>query len=87
MNFYLITVIPKGFFPQQDTGSLAGGVQGEQRRAGHEDIGAVAAGALTPAPCERCMLPGNQVGSRDLDEARARRESLIQCLVGRPCTG
>jgi multidrug efflux pump len=29
-NFYLIKIIPKGFFPQQDTGVLAGGVQGPQ---------------------------------------------------------
>jgi multidrug efflux pump len=30
LNFYLIAVIPKGFFPQQDTGALVGGVQGPQ---------------------------------------------------------
>jgi len=30
LNFYLIGVIPKGFFPQQDTGVLTGGVQGPQ---------------------------------------------------------
>ncbi|MGD0736750.1 MAG: efflux RND transporter permease subunit [Terracidiphilus sp.] len=30
LNFYLISVIPKGFFPQQDTGALAGMVQGPQ---------------------------------------------------------
>jgi multidrug efflux pump len=30
LNFYLIDVIPKGFFPQQDTGALAGMVQGPQ---------------------------------------------------------
>jgi multidrug efflux pump len=30
LNFYLIDIIPKGFFPQQDTGLLAGGVQGPQ---------------------------------------------------------
>jgi multidrug efflux pump len=30
LNFYLIDIIPKGFFPQQDTGSLTGGVQGPQ---------------------------------------------------------
>ena len=30
LNVYLITVIPKGFFPQQDTGRLAGGIQGAQ---------------------------------------------------------
>ncbi len=29
-NFYLIVIIPKGFFPQQDTGILAGSVQGPQ---------------------------------------------------------
>jgi multidrug efflux pump len=30
LNFYLIAIIPKGFFPQQDTGVLMGGVQGPQ---------------------------------------------------------
>ena len=30
LNFVLIVRIPKGFFPQQDTGALAGGVQGPQ---------------------------------------------------------
>jgi multidrug efflux pump len=30
LNFYLIDVIPKGFFPQQDTGALMGMVQGPQ---------------------------------------------------------
>jgi multidrug efflux pump len=30
LNFYLIDIIPKGFFPQQDTGALTGGVQGPQ---------------------------------------------------------
>jgi multidrug efflux pump len=30
LNFYLIGIIPKGFFPQQDTGILMGQVQGPQ---------------------------------------------------------
>jgi len=30
LNFYLITIIPKGFFPQQDTGVIQGSVQGPQ---------------------------------------------------------
>jgi multidrug efflux pump len=30
LNFFLIARIPKGFFPQQDTGALVGGVQGPQ---------------------------------------------------------
>jgi multidrug efflux pump len=30
LNFYLIVIIPKGFFPQQDTGALVGGVVGPQ---------------------------------------------------------
>ena len=30
LNVYLIMVVPKGFFPQQDTGRLAGGIQGAQ---------------------------------------------------------
>jgi multidrug efflux pump len=30
LNIALVIKIPKGFFPQQDTGSLAGGVQGPQ---------------------------------------------------------
>jgi len=30
LNFYLIGVIPKGFFPQQDTGAMMGMVQGPQ---------------------------------------------------------
>jgi len=29
-NFYLFAVIPKGFVPQQDTGTLSGGVQADQ---------------------------------------------------------
>ncbi|NTV09989.1 MAG: multidrug efflux RND transporter permease subunit [Zoogloea sp.] len=30
LNVYLYTVVPKGFFPQQDTGRLIGGIQGDQ---------------------------------------------------------
>ena len=30
LNFYLIVIIPKGFFPQQDTGAITGSVQGPQ---------------------------------------------------------
>jgi multidrug efflux pump len=30
LNFYLIFIIPKGFFPQQDTGAMMGGVVGPQ---------------------------------------------------------
>ncbi len=29
-NFYLYTVVPKGFFPQQDTGRLVGNIQADQ---------------------------------------------------------
>jgi multidrug efflux pump len=30
LNFYLIDIIPKGFFPQQDTGSITGSARGPQ---------------------------------------------------------
>src|SRR5580704_4212253 len=30
LNFYLFSIIPKGFFPQQDTGRLVGGIQADQ---------------------------------------------------------
>jgi multidrug efflux pump len=30
LNFYLYDIIPKGFFPQQDTGRLAGAIQADQ---------------------------------------------------------
>ncbi|HUN50207.1 MAG TPA: efflux RND transporter permease subunit [Candidatus Sulfotelmatobacter sp.] len=30
LNVYLFLIIPKGFFPQQDTGRLIGGIQGDQ---------------------------------------------------------
>ena len=30
LNFYLISIIPTGFFPQQDTGAITGQVQGPQ---------------------------------------------------------
>ncbi|KJC35409.1 nodulation protein [Bradyrhizobium sp. LTSP885] len=30
LNFYLYSVIPKGFFPQQDTGRLTGSIQADQ---------------------------------------------------------
>ncbi|WP_211464301.1 efflux RND transporter permease subunit [Collimonas silvisoli] len=30
LNIYLYTAIPKGFFPQQDTGLVIGGIQGDQ---------------------------------------------------------
>ena len=30
LNFYLYTIIPKGFFPQQDTGRLVGSIQADQ---------------------------------------------------------
>src|SRR5579885_905980 len=30
LNIFLFVVVPKGFFPQQDTGRMAGGIQGDQ---------------------------------------------------------
>jgi len=30
LNIYLLVIVPKGFFPQQDTGRLGGGIQGSQ---------------------------------------------------------
>jgi len=30
VNAYLLVIVPKGFFPQQDTGRMAGGIQGAQ---------------------------------------------------------
>ena len=30
VNVYLFVIVPKGFFPQQDTGRLSGGIQGAQ---------------------------------------------------------
>ena len=30
LNIYLITIVPKGFFPQQDTGRLGGNILGDQ---------------------------------------------------------
>jgi len=30
LNVYLYTSIPKGFFPQQDTGRLVGFIRGDQ---------------------------------------------------------
>jgi len=30
LNVYLYVVIPKGFFPQQDTGRLTGSIQADQ---------------------------------------------------------
>jgi multidrug efflux pump len=30
LNIYLVTIIPKGFFPQQDVGRLAGAIQADQ---------------------------------------------------------
>ena len=30
LNFYLYTIVPKGFFPQQDTGRLVGSIQADQ---------------------------------------------------------
>ncbi len=30
LNFYLYDVIPKGFFPQQDTGRMIGSIQADQ---------------------------------------------------------
>ena len=30
VNVYLLMIVPKGFFPQQDTGRLGGGIQGAQ---------------------------------------------------------
>ena len=29
LNFYLFNIVPKGFFPQQDSGTLLGGVQAD----------------------------------------------------------
>jgi multidrug efflux pump len=30
VNLYLLSIVPKGFFPQQDTGRITGGIQGAQ---------------------------------------------------------
>ena len=30
LNWYLFTIVPKGFFPQQDTGQMQGGLQADQ---------------------------------------------------------
>jgi multidrug efflux pump len=30
LNIYLFTIVPKGFFPQQDTGRILGGIQADQ---------------------------------------------------------
>jgi multidrug efflux pump len=30
VNIYLLVIVPKGFFPQQDNGTIYGGIQGEQ---------------------------------------------------------
>ncbi|MBI3706971.1 MAG: efflux RND transporter permease subunit [Proteobacteria bacterium] len=30
LNFYLYVIVPKGFFPQQDTGRMIGGIQADQ---------------------------------------------------------
>ena len=30
LNIYLLAIVPKGFFPQQDTGRITGGIQGAQ---------------------------------------------------------
>ena len=30
LNVYLFVIVPKGFFPQQDNGTIAGGIQGSQ---------------------------------------------------------
>lgn len=30
VNVYLLSIVPKGFFPQQDTGRVSGGIQGAQ---------------------------------------------------------
>jgi len=30
LNVYLYVIVPKGFFPQQDTGRLVGGIRGDQ---------------------------------------------------------
>ena len=30
LNFYLFAIVPKGFFPQQDTGRIIGGIQADQ---------------------------------------------------------
>src|SRR5215472_1540050 len=30
LNVYLLVIVPKGFFPQQDTGAVYGGIQGSQ---------------------------------------------------------
>src|SRR5260370_17736529 len=34
-NFYLYTIVPKGFFPQQDTGRTTGGLQTDQTISFH----------------------------------------------------
>ncbi|ACL59031.1 efflux RND transporter permease subunit [Methylobacterium nodulans] len=31
LNVYLFVIVPKGFFPQQDTGQMIGGIQADQR--------------------------------------------------------
>jgi len=41
VNIYLLVIVPKGFFPQQDNGTIFGGIQGAQ------DISYQAMGSLT----------------------------------------
>lgn len=31
LNVYLYIIVPKGFFPEQDTGQMMGGIQADQR--------------------------------------------------------
>jgi multidrug efflux pump len=30
LNIFLFVIVPKGFFPQQDNGTIQGGIQGSQ---------------------------------------------------------
>src|SRR6201996_8412971 len=30
LNFYLLVIVPKGFFPDQDNGTMQGGIRGDQ---------------------------------------------------------
>jgi multidrug efflux pump len=50
LNVFLIAKIPKGFFPQQDTGVIQGGMQGPQDTSFYAMKGRAAIGDTSSRP-------------------------------------
>ena len=54
LNFYLFAIIPKGFFPQQDTGTLVGHLRADQSISFQAMAQKLRSGQAIVQPIRRC---------------------------------